>query len=120
MNKRQLKKSINGLCGSLACDVVVAADCMTNANDDKIATLVTDIARAQSKALKRASVAFDKTPKEFANLREYHKARHDYYAKVYAQLRTDFSADLNAVVAQVNAMLTPAEKEANKAAAKEA
>lgn len=120
MNKRQLKKSINGLCGSLACDCIVAADCMTNADDDKIESLIVDLAKAQTKALQRASVTFDKTPKDFANLREYHKARRAYFAKAYAQLRKDFGADLNAVVAEVNSMLTPAEKEANKAAAKAA
>lgn len=120
MKKRQLKKSINGLCGALACDCVIAADCMSNANEDKVNSLIVDLAKAQTKALKRVSVSFDKAPKEFANLKEYHKARRDYYAKAYAQLRKDLSADINAVVAEVNAMLTPAEKEANKAAAKEA
>lgn len=117
MNKRQLKKAINGLCGSLACDCVMVTSCMAEADNDKVGNLVIDIARAQTKALKRASVSFDKTPRDFANMKEYHKARRTYFSKAYAQLRKDLSSDLNAVVAQVNGMLTPAEKEANKAAA---
>lgn len=106
MNKRQLKKQIHNLCGGLACDCVAAAAGLSNIDDEKLGSLVLASAKAQAKALKRASLSFDKTPRDFDSMKAYHKARRDYFAKAYTQLRKELIDDAKVIVTDLNGLMS--------------
>ncbi len=114
MNKRQLKKQIQGLCGGLACDCVIATPCELQ---DKAADLVVRAARAQSSALAKVSVSFDKAPCDFENLHEYRKQRCKYFKQALGAVSSELNNDIISIVNDINEMLTPEQKEANKAKA---
>lgn len=117
MNKRQLKKQIHGLCGGLACDCVVATSDMSCDAQDKTADLVVRIAHAQESALSKVGISFDKVPRDFDNLHTYRKERSKYFRKALGMLSNELNNEVISVVNEINEMLTPEQKEANKAKA---
>lgn len=117
MNKRQLKKQIHGLCGRLACDCVIATMDMPCDVKDKTADLVVRVAHAQTAALSKVSVSFDKTPRDFANRHEYNVERRKYFKKALGALSSELNNEVISIVNEINEMLTPEQKEANKAKA---
>lgn len=118
MNKRQLKKEIQGLCGGMACDCVLASDAMPTIDEEKVNDMVVRAARAQARAMKQISVAFDKAPRDFSSRKEYNRARRSYYKAAMRAMGSELGAEMEAIVKEMNAMLTPEQREANKAAAK--
>lgn len=117
MNKRQLKKQIHGLCGGLACDCVIATIDTSCEAKDKTADLIVRAAHAQSSALSKVSVSFDKAPRDFDNLHEYRKQRSKYFKKALGTLSNELNNEVISIVNEINEMLTPEQKEANKAKA---
>lgn len=119
MNKRQLKKQIQGLCAGLAVDTVIASDYIPSMNPDQVAALVADAAKAQTQSLRRLSLSFDKTPRDFETRREYRKARAAYFKAAFAKLRSDLNAEADKIVSTLNSALSEQDKEVNKAKATE-
>lgn len=107
-SKRQLKKRISYVCGDLASDVLLASHIFDGISRDKVRELVTEIASMQEDTRRKVTFSFDKTAKDFENRAEYNKARAQYFAKAFAQLRQEFTDRATAVVKQMNEAI-PAE-----------
>jgi hypothetical protein len=75
---------------------------------ETVSKIVIDIASLQSEARAKVSFAYDKVKKDFATKAEYRRARHQYEAKAYAQLRKEFGEKVVAIVKEMNAAI-PAE-----------
>lgn len=118
-NKRQLKKSIKYVCGELAGECIVARDLLPDMDFEKMNDIIFTIADLQASTLERVSFSFDKKAKDFASAHEFRKAHHAYNAQAYKTLRKDFNDKVQEIIKSMNAQLTPAQKEANKAAAED-
>jgi hypothetical protein len=70
-NKRVLKKQVKLVCEDLATECMFAADYIDGVEAEAMYGIVGKIANLQSTALTHISFAFDKTPKDFENRKEY-------------------------------------------------
>lgn len=101
-NKRMLKKQIRLVCGDLAAESIMALHIIPNADSQKLSDCVVKIAELQTQALNRASVSFDKTPREFANKAEYNKARKAYYSAAFKSLVQHFNKQVEEILHEMN------------------
>jgi putative heme degradation protein len=115
--KRNLKKSICKVCGDIAAECVIACSVYEDLDGVKMGNIVVKVAELQQKTLKRTSFVFDKSTKAFASKQEYRKARQQYFKTAYKSLVASFNTDVLEIVKEMNATLTPEQKEANKALA---
>ena len=115
-NKRDLKKFIRNTCGALAVDMVLARDAFPQIDRKNVHNIVLDAARLQARTIRRVSIDFDRSLKDFADAKEYNKARSKYYREAYTKLLNDFDAEVEGIVKQMNAALPAEVKNAIKEA----
>ncbi len=109
-NKRQLKKAIKYACGEMAGQCIYAENTFENADIDKWDNIIINIALLQEEGVNRVSVDFDKTPSDFANKKEYNKARRIYFKQVEKALSEYMHTQAEKVVEAMNALIPKAEK----------
>lgn len=110
MNRRTLKKNIRYVCGDIAEECIFATHCLPGVDYKGFNDIVLETARLQTSSLRRVSVTFDKTPKDFESRKLYNKARRNYYAKAYLSLENDFNKQLQEIVDKMNKALPAKEK----------
>lgn len=103
-NKRQLKKAIGYACGEMAGECFFAQNTFENTNPEDWEKIILDIAMLQTEAVNRVSVDFDKTPKDFANGKEYKKARRTYFKAVEKALGNYMKEESEKIVGAMNAL----------------
>lgn len=84
-NKREFKKSVDALSSALVNEMMASLYNMKEANSEKINEAISKIASARVKARKETNKLFDKGAKEFANLKEYNKAKSLFTREKYDQ-----------------------------------
>ncbi len=104
-NKRQLKKAIGYACGEMAGECFFAQDTFENTNPEDWDKIVLDIALLQAEAVNRVSVDFDKVPKDFANGKEYKKARRAYFKSVEKAIGNYMKEESEKIVSEMNALV---------------
>ncbi|MBD5192777.1 MAG: hypothetical protein HDS88_07780 [Bacteroidales bacterium] len=102
MKKRDIKKEIRRTCGTVACEAIFAASLINGVNKEAMQKPIIDAAVLQESSLKKISVAFDKTPRDFSSRKEYNKARRQYFKKVFGAIRNEFGATLQEIVTEMN------------------
>lgn len=115
MNKRQLKKKINYVCGDMAAEILIARHLSAGFDDDKVAAVIGNIAELQVKTIGHTSFAFDKSERDFENRAAYLKAKHAYNRQAYKTLNAEFDKGVASIVKEMNAAMPQAVKDANKA-----
>ena len=103
-NKRQLKKAISYACGEMASECYFAQNTFEHTNPEDWENIILDIAMLQVNARKRVSVDFDKIPKDFANGKEYNKARRTYFKAVEKALGKYMKEESEKIVSQMNTL----------------
>lgn len=105
-NKRQLKKAICRTCGEVAGECIFCAETFGKEADlenwDKI---VLEVALLQAEAVNRVSESFKQQPKEFANGKEYKKARKAHSKKVVKEITDLMTNTLKEVAGKMNALM---------------
>ena len=104
-NKRQLKKAIQRACGEMAGECFFAQETFENTNPEDWDKIVLDIALLQAEAVNRVSIDFDKVPKDFANGKEYKKARRTYFKAVEKALNNYMKEESEKIVGAMNALI---------------
>lgn len=113
-NKRTLKKSIKYACGNVAGECIFAQMRLEDLEQDKVENIVCRVVLLQVSTLDKVSTHFEKKSADFADAKAYRKARTQYYKNYYNSLRKEMTDNIEKVVEEMNAMLTPEQKEANK------
>lgn len=113
-NKRQLKKYIRFVCGSIANECIIAREFIDGIDAEKMNQIIVDLATLQEQAVNHVTFSFDKTPHDFASLHDYRKARRDYYTKAFTTLNDEFNAHIADIVKRMNALLPERQREINK------
>lgn len=101
-NLRIAKKNIKNLCNDIIAECVIAETLGKNADTSKLADIVENTIKLKYDSIRKASVSFDKAPRDFANRAEYNKAKRNYYKKVFASLDTLFFKEIESQVAELN------------------
>lgn len=113
-NKRNLKKQISYICGDIAAECLLAAECVKGIDTDKMRDIVCRLALLQENALKNTTFTFDKVPGDFSSRKEYNKAKKEYFKKAYTALREKFDQRIQEIVKDMNAALPQEVKTVNK------
>lgn len=103
--KRQLKKAIRNTCGALAAEIILARAAFPQIDRKQVHDIVADIAGLQADTLAKVSIAFDKTPRDYADGAQYKKARRTYFNTAYTHLLDGFDKAVEDIVAKMNAAL---------------
>ena len=104
-NKRQLKKAICYACGEMAGECFFAQNTFENTNPEDWDKIISNIALLQAEAVNRVSVDFDKAPKDFANGKEYKKARRTYFKAVEKAIGNYMKEESEKIVSEMNALV---------------
>ena len=104
-NKRDLRKAICRACGQIAGECIIAEEALGYKDAEKWEEIIIDAAVLQVTALKKVAPAFDKRPKEFANGKEYKKARRAFYRDNEKQLAALMKDETQKIVVKMNALL---------------
>ena len=101
-NKRQFKKRVQYLCGSIADELQFTQFIVKGLSDDVVTEIMYNIAVLQAETVMHVSVSFDKVPHDFDNRSEYNKARRRYYRAAFAHLRQEMYEKANAILKKIN------------------
>ncbi|MBQ3959003.1 MAG: hypothetical protein II592_05280 [Muribaculaceae bacterium] len=105
-NKRNLKKAIRYACGNMAGQCIFAESILQDADIEKWDNIILNIAMLQEEAVNRVTVSYDRTRKDFANGREYKKARRNYFKQATKSISEYMKTEAAKIAAEMNA-LTP-------------
>lgn len=104
-NKRELKKFIRNTCGAMAAEIVLARAAFPEISRKDVHDIVSDIARMQCTNLAKVGISYDKTPRDFDTLAEYHKAKRAYFNTAFSKLIDDFNEEVAGMVQRMNKAL---------------
>ena len=104
-SKRQIKKAIQNACGDNAGECIFAESAFGENNRDEWDSIIIDTALLQQEAINRVSNKFGKKVKDFANRKEYNKARRAFFQQNEKELSEYFRTEVENIVKRMNALM---------------
>lgn len=101
-NKRQLKQYINRVSNEIAEVVLPSAVYAKAITNEQAEDILDNLSRLQTKTLSHLSIAFDKAPSSFENVKDYRKAKTLYYRVAYTQAIKEFEEGIDKLLAPIN------------------
>ena len=103
-SKRQIKKAIMNACGDIAGECIFAESAF-GGNVEDWDSIIIDTALLQQEAINRVSNKFGKKVKDFANRKEYNKARRAFYKQCEKELSEYFHTEVENIAKRMNALM---------------
>lgn len=116
MNKRNFKKYVEAVGDSACASMVDVYETEKDIDKMKVTDAIEDVISAVAAAKANADITFNKGVKAFENLKEYSKAKKDFYSKLFKKIYDDFYKELEAAVKKFNEAVPEEVKAENKAA----
>ncbi len=104
-NKRQIKKAIMNACGDIAGECIFAESAFGEDKREDWDSIIIDAALLQQEAINRVSNRFGKKVKDFANRKEYNKARRAFFKQCEKDLSEYFRAEVNNIAKRMNELM---------------
>ena len=104
-SKRQIKKAIQNACADIAGECIFAESAFGENKIEEWDSIIIDTALLQQEAVNRANNHFDKKVKDFANRKEYNKARRAFFKQSEKELSDYFHAQVENIVKRMNALM---------------
>ncbi|MBQ6080420.1 MAG: hypothetical protein IJK93_09110 [Muribaculaceae bacterium] len=104
-SKRQIKKAIQNACGDIASECIFAESAFGENKIDEWDSIIIDTALLQQETVKRMNMRFDKKVKDFANRKEYNKARRAFTRQCVKELSDSFRSEVENITKRMNALL---------------
>lgn len=101
--KRTLKKNITRISSDLLAANLLAKYALPGTDIEATNAIIEEILGMEEKALSHISFSYDRTERDFANAKEFRRARHQYYKEAYAKLVLDFNQQLQDIIKKMNA-----------------
>ena len=117
-NKREFKKFVDQIGSSICASMVDICETVENVDKNKAANAVEQILSACAAAKSNADVTFDKGVKAFDNLRDYSKAKKDFYRQLFKKVEEDFYKEIDEALKEFNSGVPQDIKEENKTSVK--
>lgn len=114
-NKRELKKVVDLLGANLCENMMISWANVKDANRSDISEAVGKVLNAVEMARKNSNITFDRGVKAFENLKDYSKAKADFYKSLFNKITADFNKEISDALKLYNSALPASEKESNKA-----
>ncbi len=112
-NKRDLKKMVNYVCADIATECLIASEYVKGVDAAKMDAVIAKLADIQTLALSNIAFSFDAVRSDFANPKDYNKAKSAYFHRAYQSLKQKFHEKVNEVVKDMNQALPEEVKAAN-------
>ena len=104
-SKRQLKRAIQNACGEIAGECIFAESAFGEGKLDEWDSIIIDTALLQQEAVNRVNNKFGKKVKDFANRKEYNKARREFYKQCEKELSDYFRAEVDNIAKRMNDLM---------------
>lgn len=114
MNKQQFKKAAETVGASICNEMMAVYYNEEGVDQDKISQAVAKVLGATAAAKSNANVFFDKGRGAFGSDKEYSKAKHDFFKKLFHKIREDFNKEISDALKLFNEAVPQAVKDANK------
>ena len=104
-SKRQIKKAIMNACGDIAGECIFAESAFGENNLEEWDKIIVDTALLQQEAVNRVNNKFGKKVKDFANRKEYNKARRAFFRQCENELSEYFRTEVEDIAKRMNALM---------------
>ena len=104
-SKRQIKKAIMNACGDIAGECIFAESAFGEGKIAEWDSIIIDTALLQQEAVNRVNNRFDKNVKDFANRKEYNKARRAFFKQCEKELTEYFHAEVENIAKRMNGLM---------------
>ena len=104
-SKRQTKKAIQEACGDIAGECIFAESAFGGDKRDQWDSIIIDTALLQQETISRVNARFGKKVKDFANRKEYNKARRLFFKQCEKELSEYFRAEVNNIAKRMNELM---------------
>ena len=104
-SKRQIKKAIQNACGEIAGECIFVESAFGENKRDEWDSIIIDTALLQQEAINRVSNKFGKKVKDFANRKEYNKARRAFFQQNEKELSEYFRAEVENIAKRMNDLM---------------
>ena len=104
-SKRQIKKAIRNACGDIAGECIFAESAFGENNLEQWDSIIIDTALLQEEAVNRVNNQFGKKVKDFANRKEYNKARREFFKQCEKELSEYFRTEVENLAKRMNDLM---------------
>ena len=104
-SKRQIKKAIQNACGDIAGECIFAESAFGADKLEEWDSIIIDTALLQQEAINRVSNKFGKKVKDFANRKEYNKARRTFFKQCEKELSEYFRGEVENIAKRMNQLM---------------
>ena len=104
-SKRQIKKAIQNACGDIAGECIFAESAFGENKIEEWDSVIIDTALLQQEAVNRVNNRFGKKVKDFANRKEYKKARRAFFKEREKELSEYFRAEVENLAKRMNDLM---------------
>ena len=104
-NKRQIKKAIQEAGGDIASECIFAESAFGEDKIEQWDSIIIDTALLQQEAVNRVNNRFGKKVKDFANRKEYNKARRVFFKQCEKELSEYFRTEVNNIAKRMNELM---------------
>ena len=104
-NKRDIKKAIQRACGDIASECIFAESAFGEDKIEEWDSVIIDTALLQQEAVNRVNNRFGKKVKEFANRKEYNKARRAFFKQCEKELSEYFRGEVENIAKRMNDLM---------------
>ena len=118
-NKREFKKYVDALGASVVEEMMVAYYNVEGADRKNISVAVGKVHGAIEDAKDKANIYFDRGHKAVPTMKEYAKAKRDFFRALFNKIENEFNDEINGAIKDFNAALPESVKKAQKEAVAE-
>ena len=104
-NRRQIKKAIQEACGEIAGECIFAESAFGEGKTEQWDSIIIDTALLQQEAVNRVNNRFEKKVKDFANRKEYNKARRTFFKQCEKELSEYFRTEVENIAKRMNDLM---------------
>lgn len=113
-NKRTFKKYISAVGASICDEMMITYYNVDGANKEEIANAIEKVLLAITNAKNNANLYFDRGPKGYDNLKDYSKAKEDFFKALFDKIVNSFTKEIDSAIKQFNAAIPDEVKASNK------
>lgn len=114
MNKREFKKAVDAIGGSLYQEMMTAYFNIEGIDKDAVADAIKEVLGATAVAKKNSNVLFDRGVRAFEDHKEYSKAKAGFFKALFEKIHSDFNSSIDSALKKFNGALPADVKEQNK------
>ncbi len=113
VNKREFKKYVDAVGASVCNGMMEAYYSIDGIDKEAVQSAVTKVLGAIGAAKSNANRYFDRGPKGFADMKEYARAKRDFFRALFNKITKDFSDEVNGALKEFNAAIPESARKAN-------